>query len=144
MQKRQQWLTVFLASPGGQYYTDQIRIMKGMFLLSQEGPGELRKLYDFTPYHYGPFNTSVYHDLDALEADGLVRHDLVAGGSNRRRYAVTDKGRQAVSAMVGLGRRELEAVQSVKRHVTSLSFLDLLKDVYQRYPDYAVNSVAKT
>jgi DNA-binding PadR family transcriptional regulator len=143
MENRQQWLLMFLASPGGQYYTDQIRIMKGMFLLSQEGPGELQGLYRFTPYHYGPFNTSVYHDLDALEVAGLVRHDLVEGG-NRRRYDLTDKGRHAVSGIAGLGKREVEAIRAVKRHVTSLSFLDLLKDVYRKYPDYAVNSVAKT
>lgn len=46
--------------------------MKGMFLLSKEGPPELLNLYHFEPYHWGPFDKAVYSDLDELEADGLI------------------------------------------------------------------------
>ncbi len=142
MTSREQWLLLFIASPNGQYRTDQIRVMKGMFLLSQEVGGELRRLYTFEPYHYGPFNTAVYHDLDFLENAGLISSAL-ASGSNRRLYDLTEKGRKVVAGFEGLDRAAVETVQAVKRHVTSLSFLDLLRDVYQRYPDYAVKSVAR-
>jgi len=49
---RQDWLLLFIGAPGGPYQTDQIRVMKGMFLVSKEGPGELRDLYHFEPYAY--------------------------------------------------------------------------------------------
>ena len=142
MLRRHEWLLLFIGSPNGTYQTDQIRVMKGMFLLSQEHSGELRDLYRFTPYHYGPFNTVVYHDLDFLEGAGLVRSELVSG-STRRLYDLTEKGRQVLAGFERFDRTAVETVRTVKRHVTSLSFLDLLTDVYQRYPDYAVKSVAR-
>ena len=141
--RRHEWLLLFLRSPGGPYRTDQIRVMKGMFLLSQEGPGELQNLYRFVPYHYGPFDTTVYQDLDQLENAGLIRSDLVAE-SRQRSYDLTERGRQFIDRRLSeFNRTGIEAVRNIKHRVTSLSFLDLLNYVYERYPDYAVKSVAK-
>jgi hypothetical protein len=69
---RRDWLLLFIGAPGGPYSTDQIRVMKGMFLVSKEGPDDLRDLYNFEPYDYGPFDTTIYHDLDTLELEGLI------------------------------------------------------------------------
>ena len=143
MVRRDEWLLLFIGLPGGSYPVDQIRIMKGMFLLSQEGPREVRGLYRFLPYHYGPFDTGVYTDLDALESRGLIRSDI-ASGSNRRIYGMTERGRVMSAALEKqVSATALESVRAIKRHVMSLSFLALLQDVYERYPAYAVRSIAR-
>lgn len=43
--RRSDLLLAFLAAPSAGYEADQIRIMKELFLLSREGPGELDNLY---------------------------------------------------------------------------------------------------
>jgi len=141
--ERADWLLLFIGLTGGKYATDQLRVMKGMFLLDQEGPQELRGLYRFQAYDYGPFDSSVYSDLDALNRAALISITH-GGGTSRRQYEVTARGSERV---VHLQREvtptALGEVQRVKNTVTSLGFTDLLKKVYRDYPDYAIYSVAK-
>lgn len=143
MLNRRDWLLLFIGLPGGRYMTDQIRVMKGMFLFSMEGPRAARELYGFQPYDYGPFDTQIYHDLDTLEARGLIRSEVVEG-TNRRIYSLTTKGEQSMAALLESAEpHTANALRRIKRHVTSLGFIDLLREVYERYPDYAVRSVAR-
>jgi DNA-binding PadR family transcriptional regulator len=138
---RQDWLLLFIGAPSGPYATDQIRVMKGMFLVSKEGPDELRGLYHFQPYDYGPFDTTIYHDLGALELRGLIRVEP-SESTNRRIYRLTRKGQQRTEELTTSARGgSITALRQIKEKVTSLSFLALLNHVYKRYPAYAVKSV---
>ena len=49
-------------------------MMKDAFLLQMEGIGRCW-LYQFVPYHYGPFAKDLYADLEKLQEDGLVTVD---------------------------------------------------------------------
>lgn len=141
MSSRADYLLVFLGLPASQFFTDQIRVMKGMFLLSQEGPQVLRNLYSFEAYDYGPFDTSVYHDLDTLMNNGLIEVEAVPG-TNRRVYKMTARGdTEASNVIQTLPRDVLGALQETKRLVTSMSFTKLLEYVYARYPAYASRSL---
>jgi hypothetical protein len=57
----------------GAFEFDPIRLMKGAFLVAQRGPTEWRDFFDFEPYSYGPFDSSVYVMRDNLLARGLLR-----------------------------------------------------------------------
>lgn len=143
MLTRQDWLLLFIGSPGAQFHADQIRIMKGMFLLSKEGPSEVQDLYAFEPYDYGPFDVGIYHDLDAAQAQGLIQSRTV-GGTNRRVFQLTSTGEaRAAEFRRQASQAALRAVEEVKKLVTSLSFTDLLSYVYERHPEYAVRSRAR-
>lgn len=142
MTERRDWLLTFIGAPSGGFATDQLRVMKGMFLLSKDGPAELRELYSFRPYDYGPFDAAVYHDLEACEAEGLIQSRPVGG--NRMVYALTPAGESRVDQLrAEVGQETRTAIDQVKKHVTSLSFTELLKQVYTQHPDYAVRSIAR-
>jgi len=122
----------------GPYDLDPIRVMKGAFLISQRGRPAWRELFNFQPYDYGPFDQSVYRARDQLVAAGYWephprgRYDA---------YALTDEGRRRA------GELELDAagVDWLKRigsYVTSRSFAQLLREIYQAYPNYAARSIA--
>lgn len=141
MPSRTDYLLVFLGLPAAQFFTDQIRVMKGMFLLAQEGPPVLRNLYEFEAYDYGPFDTSIYHDLDVLTTSGLVEVSAIPG-TNRRVYELSPRGEQEASALLrSLPNEVVDALQETKRLVTSMSFTKLLEYVYARYPKYASRSL---
>lgn len=139
---REEWLVLFLGLPGGIFPVDQIRVMKGMFLWSQEGPRELRGLYTFWPYLYGPFTSNIYGDLERLEASGLVEVERSRGG-NRRLYWLTGAGERKFAALeAALDDATRENLTALKRKVTSQGFQGLLEAICRDYPAYAINGVA--
>jgi hypothetical protein len=139
---RQQWLLLLLGVDGGSFDVDQVRAMKGMFLLSREPGHPVAALYRFDPYDYGPFDSNVYRDLDTLRIAGLVAVQSIPG-SRRRVSCLTDNGRAQFDALVDqVTSDEFAAVAAVKRHVTSMSFSSLLSDIYARFPEYRERSLA--
>jgi hypothetical protein len=141
MTTRQEWLLMALARRNGQPMTP-VQIQKTMFLLGEEakqlvGAG----FYKFTPYNYGPFDASVYHDLDELVARGLVA-DVLWPGRNWKLRAATPAG----IAAANLARRTSNAqaaryLEKVVDWVCSLSFPALVRAVYAKYPKFKANSV---
>jgi uncharacterized protein len=122
----------------GGYPLDPIRLMKGGFIVSQIGAEAWRPLFNFRPYHYGPFDSSVYGATDRLVAGGLLAA-TPAGRHNT--YAVTDAGHEHASELEKLvGEPAAGWLRSIGSYVTSRSFADLLKEIYETYPDFAVNS----
>ena len=141
MTQPREWLLLFIGLPGGKFPTDQLRVMKGMFLFSREGPASVRDLYHFEPYDYGPFATPVYGDLDGLEAQGLIR-TLYVMGTNQRVFELTSTGDQHFRDLIGKASKDaLDILGPIKELVTSLGFADLLRYVYDKYPHYASRSL---
>lgn len=122
----------------GGYGLDTIRLMKGAFLVSQLGPPEWRDLFDFRPYHYGPFDSSIYPVRNRLCADGLFeRH----GSGRYATYTLTEAGHARAQVWAKQSERFTDWMRQIGRWVSSRSFSDLLDDIYDRYPDFASESV---
>lgn len=139
-----QWLLLFLGAEGGTLEeVDQVRAMKGLFLLSKLPDHPVADIYDFEPYDYGPFDSKIYRDLDALKVAGLVEVIRYAG-STKRGFRLTSKGRERLDELrAQLSSEERDKVSEVKKHVTSLTFDALLKDIYDRFPEFRERSVAR-
>ena len=152
---RTDWLIAFLdAEPHGgwkhispaQRSLDPIRIMKGVFLAEHEDEdGVIASLteepYEFRPYAYGPFTSTIYHDLDELSGDGLVEKIAISGQSYSR-WRLTAAGAAAAAlAKRRLGPAALARLRRAKTQVVFRGFRALLEYVYRRFPDYARESV---
>lgn len=142
---RADWLLLFLATPARRgarsRSMEPLRIMKGMFLVSQRGQGELKDLYTFRAYDYGPFTPLVYTDLDALAAVGLVTQEAVAGRSWRMYRPTLEGVSRASDLALAFDPMSVETVDEAYDFVASRGFLKLLRDIYAEYPAYAVNTV---
>lgn len=130
------WLLLFLN--GG---LDPIRIQKGMFLFAMETDSPSREVYAFEPYNWGPMSKSIYFDLEALLAEGLVERVPVRGQtySHYRRTTAGDGAAAALAARADEARRG--AVDAIREKVTTMSFDSLLREVYERYPKFATKSL---
>lgn len=141
LDNRQQLLLIFLSGPE---QLDPIRIMKGMFLFSQECPKDWihdEDRYRFEAYNWGPFSRDVYRDLDALVIQGLVTTTTITG-RDWNYHAATDAGRTLAATAAQQWRPAVRVyLEKLRRYVLSVNFSTLLKTIYQKYPDYAVNSV---
>jgi len=145
--QREDWLLLFLTAPvrkGSRARSlEPLRIMKGLFLVSQRGAGELSDLYAFKPYDYGPFTTDIYSDLDSLAAQGLVSHEAVAGRSWRMYRPTLDGIEHATQLARHLSAADERTIDDAYEFVATRGFLKLLRDIYSAYPAYAVNTVVQ-
>ena len=124
----------------GGYPLDTIRLMKGAFFVDQLGPDPWCELFSFRPYRFGPFDSSVYTVRDGLVRDGLLeRH----GAGRYATYSLTDAGRVRAGEVGQADQRIADWLRNIGRWVTGKSFSDLLKDVYERYPEFATQSVMR-
>jgi DNA-binding PadR family transcriptional regulator len=141
MTTRQEWLLMALALRDGQPLTPA-QIQKAMFLMSAEAPELVgQAFYNFIPYNYGPFDSNVYSDLDVMTQKGLVTASTVSGRSWKV-YAITPAGLdQASKAGETADPKGLEFLKRVVDWVASMSFPELVRAIYAKYPAYKANSV---
>jgi hypothetical protein len=117
-----------------------VQAQKLFFLIDREA-SELSggPWFDFQPYDYGPFDYSVYHELDNLATKGLISVDR---SGYFRTYRLSEQGAAMVEDSAGgfsLGAREYFA--RVKDWIKSVDFRTLVKAIYDAYPDTKVRSV---
>ncbi len=142
---RQKTLLAFLGSDAEQEL-NPIRVMKGLFLISQETPKDWLDTgarYEFVPYHYGPCSFPIYDDLDCLQRLGYVKTMEVPGRSWKY-YTLSAEGVSVANAVIKEFRPELRKyLKDVRAFVARLSVRQLLDVIYKAYPSLATNSIFK-
>jgi uncharacterized protein YwgA len=120
---------------------DPIRIQKGMFLHAMRSGRPKKEKYTFRADNWGPYSRDLRRELEQLVAEGLVATKDVPG-YRWKRYHLTAAGVEFARELIKEAPRdELHALIDIKEFVTERSFNKLLNEVYEEYPDYAVNSL---
>ncbi len=105
---------------------DQLRLQKMLFLLSRR---QERPVYEFVPYHYGSFSFTARWDIRALCKNEYLKEDdrtitLIAG----REY------------LKGLRSQDSRHIQELCRRYRYKTTDELLRELYEQYPYYAIRS----
>jgi uncharacterized protein len=138
MNKRDLVLASLLAAGTSSY--EPVQIQKTLFLFQKRGLNE--DVFNFTPYAYGPFDSSVYSVLEELEQEGIV--EIIVGNSKYRKYRLNDcNSDTARQSFEKLNSSNKEYLKELSSWVRSLSFSQLVSAIYKEYPDMKVNSVFK-
>jgi len=125
------------------------RLEKLLFLIREEilkGTPLEGDYYVFEPYKYGPFSTSIFDDVQLMEDMGYMSKEELKDGQTI--YSITKKGIEKVDSILERSpdklRRYLEEIQNkitaIKKDKNSIPLRKLLAYVYQKYPDFAINS----
>ena len=130
-----------MAAGGRGTLFEPVRIQKLLFLIDREAPGLFGgPHFDFRPHRFGPFDRSVYDELEALSQGGAVRIEV---RPSRRTYALTAQGfARGAAVLKELPPEARRYLADLTRWVLALGFGRLLAAIYRRYPEMAVNSVA--
>jgi len=136
-------VTLLVIESAGEKGLSPIQIQKSLFLIVQSHlPALPSDFYEFYAYNYGPFCEEVYQDADALVEEGLV-FDMPVSGQSWSIYTIAPKGRERAEAI----RRENEIgdlaqyIKEIVEWVSALTFSELLRAIYAKYPQYSENSV---
>jgi len=111
------------------------KLVKLAFLLREETPvGADRTFYGFVPYRHGPFSFGLYRELEALKRDGYVEW-------GEKEFSLAARTMRSANEQIErLSSSHRGAVDSIVKKYEKRSRPALLRDVYQRYPWYALNS----
>lgn len=117
-----------------------VQVQKLFFLLEKNIPEVYGgPLFDFNPYNYGPFDSSVYQILESLESEGLVDINFQ---NNWKTYTLTVPGQiEAEKIFNELPSTAKEFIREISDFVRSLSFTQLVRAIYKAYPEMKQNSV---
>jgi uncharacterized protein YwgA len=136
----QELVTLAISAANG--VVTPVQLQKSVFLICKADLPEVPEdAYNFTPYHFGPFDAHIYSDADELHEEGLV----LSAPSLRGRWVdrmITPAGmKRAEELKADLSNATVKRIQEIADEVQSLSFSDLLRKVYAEYPEYKENSV---
>lgn len=138
---RKDWLLLVIAAADGQELTPA-QLQKSVFLLGEErGEAVDEDFYEFEPYHYGPFCLDVYLEAEALETQGLIAIHINRTG-RWQEYRATSEGLGQAADLEKSADKDV--VQFIKEQVTwarGVSFQELIREIYRRYPRFRANSV---
>lgn len=121
---------LYLLLLGGRKMT-KIRHMKLLFLATRGN-----HMYDFVPYYYGPYSFELYNDFRSLMRDGIITEEDVNPGSGNKDVWVLKEEWVVPKPDPGVQR----IINSIFNTYNSMKESDLIKFVYDKYPEYSVNS----
>lgn len=114
-------------------------LMKYMFLLQQEKGLELE--YAFVPYKFGPFSKEVYEDIEALERETLVLSPKKSKNIERQETALDEDATDDIEATLAvMPESKKVAVDELIKEYGSMGFRELMDYVYDKYPEFTVES----
>jgi len=126
---RHRSLLWMIRSHGGSI--SRLRLVKLMFLLREEVRDSTVKLYDFVPYHYGPFSFTLYRDVGVLVNEGLL-HETTPRTWTISQGCIVDETQPKLAIK--------RAVEAVADRFSSCTTSELLSLIYNAYPWYASRS----
>lgn len=133
-------LYLYLPSFGDKKITNPIQVMKGIFLICKEIEA-FKNLYKFEPYLYGPCSFEIYFDLRQLIVKGIVQ-EHTQEIHYWSLYSLTGSGEEIAKEIIQkIPKESLEKISDIKKTITKLPFIELLRFIYRKYPDYAGKSI---
>ena len=134
-------LVLAAMAPGGGHRYSPVQVQKLLFLIERqiqpailEGPH-----FDFRPYHYGPFDITVYSALGQLATRGLVSIDR---SSEPRTFSLTPEGvAQGNDSLRQLPADTQDFFRRASEFVRAHSFSSLVAAIYKAFPEMRANSV---
>lgn len=135
-------ITLLVIAAAGDTGLTPVQLMKSVFLIGQSGVPDLpSNFYSFFAYNYGPFNPDVYRDGEALANEGLVL-EIKDASRSWSKYAITSAGlRYAENLKHQIASEFSDYIEAVVNWVKSLTFNQLLRAIYAKYPEMRENSV---
>lgn len=139
--KRKNWPLLALAASESGRLTP-LQVQKALFLLGQElGAVVDDDYYHFVPYHYGPFDTAIYQDLEDLVDAGLVQK-VRSEHHTGKDYELTDAGHKKVTSLKrDVPHNAMDYLRDAVEWMKPLSFSQVVSAIYRKYPKFRVNSV---
>lgn len=121
------------------------RLEKLIFLIQKELIEKERlqiseDTYEFRPYRFGPFSEDVLDDVELLIGMNIIKRVNKEGTDV---FKITEHGTRVIERLLSeekVPRFLLDKIGRIKKRYNDYPLNKLIKEVYQRYPDYTILS----
>ena len=136
---RESWTLLALAAADGGALSP-VQLQKSLFVLQKEMPAAVgTEFYQFKPYNYGPFDGAIYTDAEKLAEQNLTR---IFRTDRWSEYAATPEGiKRSNELRSQVDPKALAFLRTVVEWARSLSFSDLVRAIYAKYPEMKAKSI---
>jgi uncharacterized protein len=138
---RRDWLLITLAGaqPHGSppRVVKPVQVMKTLFLVGKTCSIPQEQQYNFTPYLYGPFDSTVYRDAEGLEEDGLI---IIKRGRYQE-YLPTAQGVEAAQRAAANDPENASKLLRWRDWALNLTFRQLVAYIYKHFPEMRARSI---
>ena len=115
-------------------------LQKLMFLINKE----IVETFKYQAYLYGPFSSELNDTLNEFVSAGLIEEKLLPGKSNHDyyQYSLTESGKNE-TAKIFFSKENIKKKQKIGemcKKFIDFNATELLRYVYQKYPDMARES----
>lgn len=119
-----------------------VQIQKLFFILDQNIAEQIGgPHFDYKPHDYGPFDKSVYRNLEELADENLVEITH-SNNDGLTTYRLTPEGNdEGEELLQNLPEDVQQYICDVVDWLLSHSFSQIVSAIYAKYPDMAANSV---
>jgi hypothetical protein len=140
MNRKDYVLAVLSAGQGRRPFTP-LQVQKLFFLLDMKIPERVSgPRFSFRPYHYGPFDPSVYREIDELASQGLAIVDEPPFGM--RTFKLTPHGLSEGQRFFQTFDAQAQIyIRQIAEYVQNVSFNDLVSAIYKEFPGMKSNSI---
>jgi len=114
-------------------------LQKLLFIIRKE----LQIGFDYEEYHYGPFSRELNNCINALVKGGLIEESVMQTKANDCYvYRLTDSGKEAARKTPNKNSDNFKKkeILEICERFRGFKPTDLLRYVYQKYPDWATKS----
>ena len=139
---REDIVAAAFAAAGPSAAFDPIRVQKLLFLIDREVSERIGgPFFQFQPYHYGPFDRTIYDVIGKLVAGGDA---CIASSGPYPRYLLSSAGyRRGTAVLASFPEGVADYFWRVARWLRLIPYRRMLAAIYQQYPDMAVKSVVR-
>jgi hypothetical protein len=118
-----------------------VQLQKLVFLIQENVGDQLGgKAFEFVPYDYGPFDASIYNEVERLARAGLLRSYATPKGW--KTHELTDAGAEKGNELLHAADfAAADYARKAAEFVTRQSFAGLVAAIYKAYPSMRANSV---
>jgi uncharacterized protein len=136
---RQDWVLLAL-NFGGAKGLSPVQLQKSLFLLRMEVQEIQVNFYDFFPHNYGPFCKQIYADAERMAQDGLIVIERMQ--QSHSIFLISAIGEARVAHIrPEVAPRALNYLRTAVEWTQQQSFSGLIRAIYDKYPEYRINSV---
>lgn len=139
--ERKYWTLIVITSSKSGGVTP-VQLQKTLFLVGQKFKDTVSEdYYSFKPYDYGPFSSEIYGDIEALQKENFIV--AVPSKSGRwRKYSATQVGKEKFAQLLSeISEEIVDFIDEKINHFQSISFKEILQEIYKEYPKYSEKSV---
>ena len=135
------WIKILFTLNSFQPIRGRLRIIKELFLIAMEVSSELKDAIYFYPYNYGPYSSRAALKMNKFRKSGVITVKYAGiDWEYRLSESFHEEGLQLVKQ---LDPKTIKRVSEIKKRYHKYNSIEIIKDIYQRYPDYAIQSAVR-